>query len=65
MSTYLFEDHERITVILIFTHVLGYSMSLGPLLMLYAVEALPSLQLVIIVYWGLVAIITLISDFLI
>jgi hypothetical protein len=33
--------------------------------MLYAVEALESLQLVIIVYWGLVTLVTSFSDFLI
>lgn len=35
--TNLVEDHESITVFVVFMHVLGFSVSLGPITMLYAV----------------------------
>lgn len=65
MVAYFVEDHESITVFVVFTHVLGFSVSLGPITMLYAVEALEDLKPVIISYWALNLIITFSSDFLI
>jgi hypothetical protein len=62
---FFIDEHESITVLVIFLHVLGFSISLGPILMLYSVEALTSIRLVIIVYWGLVTVVTLVSDVLI
>lgn len=63
--TYFVESHESITIFIVFAHVFGYSISLGPICMLYAVEALESIRLVVIVYWGLNIPITLFSDVLI
>lgn len=60
--TLFIEEHENYTIFVIFTHNLGYSISLGPICMLYAVEALENIQLVLCVNWGLTVLITLISD---
>jgi MFS transporter, SP family, xylose:H+ symportor len=63
--TQFIEEHERITVLVVFLHVLGYSVSLGPICMMYAVEALEDISIVIIVNWGLYSFITLAGDYLI
>lgn len=60
--TIFIEEHENYTIFVIFTHNLGYSISLGPICMLYAVEALENIQIVLSVNWGLSIVITLISD---
>jgi MFS family permease len=65
LVTFLVPSHESITVVIIFAHILGFSISLGPICMLYAVEALESLRLLIVTYWGMNLLITLFSDFLI
>jgi MFS family permease len=63
--TVLVEKHELVTTCMIFVYVLGYSISLGPLLMLYAVEALLSIQMILKIYWGLMIVFTLTTDLLI
>ena len=64
-STLLVHNHETITTGLIYLNVLGYSVSLGPILMLYAAEALKGIQPVLFIYWLLSTFLTLISDLLI
>ena len=60
--TFFIEEHENYTIFVIFTHSIGYSISLGPICMLYAVEALENIQIVLCVNQGLTIVITLISD---
>lgn len=35
--TFFIGEHENITVFVIFAHVLGYSISMGPICLMYAV----------------------------
>lgn len=35
--TFFIDEHEFITVIVIFAHVFGYSISMGPICLMYAV----------------------------
>lgn len=35
--TFFIDEHESITVFIIFAHVLGYSISMGPICLMYAV----------------------------
>jgi MFS family permease len=35
--TQFIDEHEGITVFIVFVHVLGYSISIGPICMMYAV----------------------------
>lgn len=65
VTTMLIERHEIITTVFIFVYMLGYSISIGPLFMMYAVETLSNLQLIIQIYWGLMIAVTLTVDLLI
>jgi len=56
---------ENTMIGVIFLHVLGCSISSGPICMLYAVEALQNLQPVILMIWSLSLIVTIVSDFMI
>jgi len=40
LITFLIDEHEPYTVWVIFIHVFGYSISIGPLCFIYAVEIL-------------------------
>lgn len=65
ISTMLVERHEILTTVFIFVYMFGYSISVGPLFMMYAVETLSNLQLIIQIYWGLMIVVTLTIDLLI
>lgn len=65
LVTLLVDKHEIITTAILFVYILGYSISIGPLFMMYAVETLSNIQLVIQVYWGLMILLTLTTDILI
>lgn len=65
LMTMLVERHEILTTAFIFVYMLGYSISIGPLFMIYAVETMSNLQIVIQTYWGLMVVLTLTTDLLI
>lgn len=65
LITLTVEKHEFITISLIFLYFLGYSISLGPLFMLYAIETYSDLGLIVKVYWGFMVLLTFITDYLI
>ena len=59
------EKHEAIITFAIFFYTMGYSISLGPLFMMYAIESFADLTVVIAAYWGVMVIFTFTTDFLI
>lgn len=63
--SFLVDEHEAYTVWIIFFHVLGYSISIGPLCFIYAVEILENINIFLITYWGFGIITSLSFDFLI
>jgi hypothetical protein len=65
ISTLFVENHQQITVVLLFLYFIAYSISLGPLFMIYAVEALLDLGLVLKTSWGIMAILTIFTQILI
>ena len=57
--------HETLTTIFVIIYIFGYSISLGPMFMMYAIEALLNVQLILKIFWGLMIILTLSTDILV
>ena len=57
--------HEILTTVFVIIYIFGYSISLGPMFMMYAIEALLNMQLILKIYWGLMVLFTLSTNILI
>lgn len=63
--TLAIEKHEIVVTSAIFLYTFGYSISLGPLFMMYAIETLANLTMVVGVYWGMMVAFSFSTDYLI
>jgi hypothetical protein len=65
LSGYLFsillEDSEIYITIVVFIHIIGFSLSLGPVSFLYIAEMMENLTLVVIVVWVLTLFVSMVS----
>lgn len=56
---------SNVIVLFVFLHILGFSISLGPISVLYVSEIMEDISVMIILLWVLTLIVSLVSDFMI
>ena len=61
----IFNLGSNVIVLFVFLHILGFSISLGPISVLYVSEIMQDISIMIILLWVLTLIVSLISDFMI
>ena len=65
LSGYLFsilaDDSEKYITIVVFIHIIGFSLSLGPVSMLYVAEMMENITLVVITVWILTLFVSMVS----
>ena len=65
LSGYLFsilaDDSEKYITIVVFIHIIGFSLSLGPVSMLYVAEMMENITLVVITVWILTILVSTVS----
>lgn len=56
---------EKAVIALIFLHIIGFSLSLGPVTFIYAAELMENISFVLIVNWVLTILVSLLSEIMI
>ena len=61
----LIESSEKMVIMLIFLHIIGFSISLGPISFIYAAEIMENLGFVVVVNWVFTILVSLFSEIMI
>lgn len=65
IATDILNMGSNVVVFLVFMHIFGFSISLGPICCLYASEIMADISLVIILMWSETLLVAMFSDFMI
>lgn len=69
LLAYIFDSFvshsEKVVIALIFLHIVGFSLSLGPITFIYAAELMENVSFVLIINWVLTILVSLVSEIMI
>lgn len=61
----ILDNSEKLITIVVFVHIIGFSLSLGPVSMLYVAEMMQNVTLVIFTVWILTLFVSMVSEIMI